>query len=99
MPRMKKDKAPSAKAQSKMLDPTATPGRPIKYPEKECYLREGGDFISDQECRDILGWREVEEGEFLFKDRNGKKIICDNNLRNRPLYMSKVEELVQEHLQ
>lgn len=99
MPKISKKSAAPAQASKKVVDLTATPGREIKYPEIECYLRKDEDFISDAECKEILGWREVEEGEFLFKDRNGKKIVCDNNLRNRPLYMSKVDELVQEHLQ
>lgn len=35
---------------------------------------------------------------YLFLDRYGKKVRCDNNVRNRPLYASNYEGLVQNIL-
>lgn len=55
------------------------------------------------DCKKLLGWLE-EVGEikfgadYLFTDKRDKKVLCTNNVTNRPLYMPTVETLIGEHL-
>ena len=65
------------------------------------------NVINSKRAQELLKWEEEDDDEnavkfgsdYLLKDRNGRKIRCGNNLKNRPLYMGNVEDLVQEHLQ
>jgi hypothetical protein len=53
--------------------------------------------LSPSDAKTLLGWREVEK-DGAFKDRKNIHIVCDNNVSNRPLYMSTVDALEQEIL-
>ena len=71
------------------------------YPEVSVQLCIGEDALTDEKAKQILGWRELPDDskeDFLFKDSNGKKVQCTNNLRNRMLYGSNVQVLAQEIL-
>lgn len=73
--------------------------RSIVYPEIEVFKCVGEDAITVSKAKEILGWKEETEevkfgSDYLLTDRNGKKIRCENNVTNRPLYMSVVETLV-----
>lgn len=86
--------------------------RKVLYPEVKAFVCIGEDAITVEQCRDMLGCTEDEkvakeagvdqplfvEGPLMDGRRKGKTIYCLNNVRNRPLYMSTVEALVQEHL-
>lgn len=71
---------------------TVKPGQPVAGP------------ITATLAREWLGWEaETDNGpkfgnDYLFTDRYGKKIRCHKDVRNRPLYTSRVEELIQEIL-
>lgn len=60
--------------------------------------------LNQLQIKTLLGWyEEPETGEkfgddFLFYDRNKKKVRLLNNLRNRPFYRNLAEGYMQEHL-
>lgn len=92
-------KAPAKKTAAKTAPKKSS--NSVLYPEVSVQVCVGEDSISDEKAKQILGWRELPDDskeEFLFKDQNGKKIQCTNNLRNRMLYASNVEVLAQEIL-
>lgn len=75
----------------------------VLYPKPSVKLYGGDKPPIDQTlARKLLGWEE--EGEekfgkdFLLKDKQGKKIRCHNNVKNRPLYKANLEKLTQEIL-
>lgn len=73
--------------------------RPVLYPEPLTEQCIGKEAITVTRMKELLGWTEVEERKLAhFRDRDGKYILCTNNISNRPLYMSKVEDLVLAHL-
>jgi hypothetical protein len=53
-----------------------------------------------EKAKELLGWEEVDDKseDYLFHDKNKKKIRCTNNVRNRPIYRSVLNALQQEHL-
>lgn len=78
-------------------------GRQVLYPEYRAVVCEKEAAITAEKCKDLLGWTEETEevkfgADYLLIDRYGKKIRCFNNPSNRPLYLSVVETLIQEHL-
>lgn len=97
---------PKVAAKKASASPKASPKSVPKksgplYPEISVQVCIGTDSITDEKAKAILGWRELPDDskeEFLFKDSNGKKIQCTNNLRNRMLYGSNVQTLAQEIL-
>lgn len=75
--------------------------RAVKYPKPSIELRsvENGSPITSEDAKDLLGWQVVEgEVDFDFKDREGNKVLCWNNQRNRSQYKTTIEMLVQEIL-
>lgn len=68
--------------------------REILYPEVKVMLCLGDEAITGEDARKMMGW--MEEGDvkfksdYLVKDLTGKKIVCTNNLDNRPLYYNQV---------
>lgn len=64
-------------------------------------LNKGKPVVIDvPTAKKLLGWQEVEGDQaWLFKDHEGNRIACTNNLNNRPLDMGKVRMLTQEILQ
>lgn len=92
-----------APREKKPEDPVPVKERKVLYPELEEERCVGEDAITVEQMKALLGWTEETEqvkfgDRYLVVDRNGKKIRCENNLTNRPLYMSVVDALVQEHL-
>jgi hypothetical protein len=88
--------AKSAKGKKNEVAPQAP--KEIQYPELEAYLCTGDEAITVEKAKELLGWQEVESGPYLFVDREGKKILCTNNSKNRPFSMTNCESLVQEIL-
>lgn len=61
----------------------------------------GDKAITVAKAKKLLGWREAQNGEVYSRDIfsfTGKKIICENNVTNRPFYSSNLQNLRQEHL-
>lgn len=83
--------------------------REVLYPKLKIKIMdpaselEGARAMTSDDCKKLLGWLE-EVGEikfgadYLFTDKRDKKVLCTNNVTNRPLYMSTVETLIGEHL-
>lgn len=65
--------------------------------EIRCTAHKKGPITVD-EMKEILGWEEVEEGEFLFKDVFGSKIVLRNNPDNRSFSRSIADRYAQEFL-
>lgn len=62
-----------------------------------------GQPMTADDCKRLMGWQEevgaVKFGsDYLFTDKRDKKVLCTNNVANRPLYMSTVEMLIGEIL-
>lgn len=76
--------------------------RKVVYPKLDAVWHVGKDALTVPKIKELLGWKEEPEKEkwdrFLLKDRDGKKIRCENNVNNRRLYPSKIKEYVQTHL-
>lgn len=66
--------------------------------------QEVGPPIDSELSVNLLALKAEEPGgpkfgnDYLFIDRKGKKVRCENNIRNRPLYTSNVEDRVQDIL-
>lgn len=78
--------------------------RPVVYNTIETAVLTGPNALTASLARDLLGWEEeTDGGEKFGKDYavvapNGRKVRMTNNTRNRPLTLSWVETLCQEHL-
>ena len=70
------------------------------YPSPSVKQCIGEKAIDSAQAKAILGWQEETDAKVscLLKDRNGKRIRCEHNVTNRPLYRSNYEALVQEIL-
>lgn len=79
---------------------------PVVYPEQQAYFccsgYEGPQFkppITRELMQKMLGWREAREGEtHLFEDEDGKRIILDHNLHNRPFAAGPTKKYLQDIL-
>jgi hypothetical protein len=74
----------------------------VLYPEVEVRICQGEDAIDEDAAKGLMGWSELPEDsevEHLLKDNEGKRILCTNNMINRPLYPAIVTQLCQEILQ
>lgn len=71
-----------------------------KYVSVHVETYTGERCLTVAQAKEILGWREVksEEEEPLLVDLDGKKVVCDNNLQNRPFVLSNCLKLKQEIL-
>lgn len=61
--------------------------RPIVYEKRSMQVYEGEKSLTAAAAKKLLGWTELkddEEAEFTLVDNNEKKIVCCNNLGNRP---------------
>lgn len=86
----------SVKPLSKQKKSRSLPPREILYPTVTTSISTN---LSAEKARKLLGWHEAIGPEFLFTDFEDKKIVCDNNVKNRPFYMNSVcLPLVQEIL-
>lgn len=76
--------------------------RPIIYPEPAVALYRGSTSITEEQGKAWLGWeeegKEKFKNEFLFRDENGKKIRCTNNITNRPLYFNMVVLTIKQEI-
>lgn len=77
-----------------------TSAREVVYPKVEVKLCEGEQAITVALAKKLLGWQEQPKDctDYHFIDTTGKKIKCHNNVTNRPLYLTVVANLQQEHL-
>jgi hypothetical protein len=102
MPTKVKSQRKKAKAQNN--------GREVKYPDVFVEICQGDGSgpghlpaITVEKWKEILGWTEQPEGEdwghdYALMDKRKKKIRLLNNPKNRPIYTSNVEDLIQELL-
>ena len=77
--------------------------RDVIYDKVEAKICMGKTSLTMEQAKKLLGWQEESENikfgnDYLFKDLKGNKIICHNNLRNRPLYGKLIETYQQEIL-
>lgn len=78
-------------------DPDAP--RKVVYPDIKLYKGCSDKAITVELSKALLGWTEVSGSDpYHFRDLNGKRIFCTNNVHNRPLYHGLVENYMQEHL-
>lgn len=71
----------------------------IMYPEICFELYNGKEALTVEDSKALLGWEVTKnKNEALLTDLQGNFIKCTNNLRNRPLYLSSVEERMQDML-
>jgi hypothetical protein len=84
-------------------------GRPVRYPEPGERPCRGDAALTVEQAKELLGWEEEPvdaegkpsgafQSNYLFKDRNGRRIRCKNNVNNRPFYSKNAEKLTQDHL-
>lgn len=72
--------------------------RPILYAKPEVRLCSGEEALTVETAKELLGWEEIAKGEYVILDHFKNKIIFNNNITNRPVYMSNVKQLTQEIL-
>lgn len=79
--------------------------RPVIYPTIEVDIyhpKDGhGRGMTADEMKELLGWRELVEGDnspHLLVDHYQRRIVCDNNTKNRPLYPTTADVYRQEVL-
>lgn len=88
------------KKKSEKVTPPKSPARKAIYKEPSSQMCIADKAITMEIAKKLLGWQEQDKDveEYHFTDLYGKKIVCHNNITNRPLYMSIVAILQQEHL-
>jgi hypothetical protein len=72
--------------------------RDVVHPEVTSKICSGEESMTADQAMELLGWEEVNGAASHFQDLDGKKIRCDNNDTNRPLYMSNVKTIMQDIL-
>lgn len=78
---------------------TTTNTRPIVYKTKEARIYEGKTALTENQAKQLLGWREAKEDEEPhFTDREGKKIVCTQNGQNRFFQLINALTIMQEIL-
>jgi len=83
---------------------TVLDGREVIYPIVEVTIFDSAEDnkFGDEEARHLLGWTEPEENttfdKFHFRDLDKKPVFCSNKILQRPLYMTRVKELMYEIL-
>src|SRR5690349_10718167 len=88
------------KKKSEKVTPPKSPARKTVYKEPSSQMCIADKAITMEIAKKLLGWQEQDKDveEYHFTDLYGKKIVCHNNITNRPLYMSIVAILMQEIL-
>ena len=76
----------------------------VLYPKPFVDVLVGKEALTAEQARKLMGWQvetdKVKFGkDFLLKDTQGQKVRCKNNIRNRPIYPSDYNTLIQEILQ
>lgn len=91
---------PSPKKSSKSNAVSAD--RKVVYPEVTSEICLGETAITEEKAQALLGWLEEDQvkfgSDYLLKDLAGTKVRCENNVKNRPLYMGNVLAFKQEIL-
>lgn len=72
--------------------------RTILYSEPEVRLCSGEEALTVDIAKELLGWEEIAKGECAIVDYFKNKIVFNNNITNRPIYMGNVKQLTQEIL-
>lgn len=96
MPNPKKGDAPAAVAQKPAEKPVVKE-RPVIHPEFSMFAHIGENALTVEQAKELLGWRETAGKDYLLQI-GGKKIACDNNVKNRPIYAGSVETYTQDIL-
>ncbi len=89
--------AKKSKRTTKVAAKKSTQEKEVLYPKPVVKICAGEKALTADQAKKLLGWEET-EGEFLFKDKYGKKIICTNNLGNVPYSFANADTLLQEIL-
>jgi hypothetical protein len=76
-------------------------GRDVKFDTISSDVCTGDTAITVDDAKEILGWEETSEGNYVREIYTlaKLKVLCKNNLTNRPLYKNVVQTLQQEILQ
>lgn len=94
--------ATNGKATKRAKPATAVVERLVIYPELETKFCLGDDALSAADAMKVLGWEEIPTGagnaEYMFLDRNGKKIRCTNCNRQRKFTQENMEKCRQDLL-
>ncbi len=74
-------------------------GREVLYPEFKPKTYAGKNALKAEEAKKLLDWRVVmQKGAGQFVDMEGREVVCDNNVRNRPLHWPTTLERMQDIL-
>lgn len=90
--------APSALKPSKKKAAQARDMGPVIYPSVEVNLCLGDQAITPAVAKELLGWEEVKDANYHFKDLEGNSVRLRKNEHNRPLEMGTVEKYSQDLL-
>jgi len=83
----------------KKTEETVEGRRQVIHEELCCEVHGAENPISIELAKELLGWTETTSSDYLFVDRNGKRIQCQNNIRNRPISTTNVLAYMQDILQ
>lgn len=88
------------KGKGKGKPPPVVEERKMEYPEENPVLFKGENGLTAEKAKELLGWKVVatKSDAVLLNDRFGSMVVCENNVRNRPLYRERYEAYVQEIL-
>lgn len=76
----------------------------IIYEDVKAVVCDGDEPITVDACKTLLGYTTEAESDtkfgkdFQLRDTRGEKVRCTNNLTNRPIYPSNLEQLIQDIL-
>lgn len=84
---------------SKIQELAAAKPRPIRYPTLKAQV----GWLSAQQARDLLGWRQSPDAnkpftEYLLTDAHGIPTKCDNVEKQRPFYLASTKQWIGEIL-
>lgn len=99
MPKMTEPQVKKPRKSNKVEPPAAPKERPIKYPE----LRGKVGWLSAQQARDLLLWKQSQDKDhpysnFLLKDLDGVPTCCFNVEKQRPFYVALAKQWMGEIL-
>lgn len=78
--------------------PVAPKGPKRKHLEPKSEMFFGKNPLTAEKAKEMLGWKVVESGDYLFKDKEGNKILCLNNTKNRPFSEPWADRIAQDIL-
>lgn len=64
------------------------PELPVVYEKIAAKLCVGEKAITVKDAKKLLGWEEVEDGDYHFTNLAGRRIRCRNSAANRPFYFA-----------